>query len=56
MLTCKHTTRLISQGQDRPLSLRERVMLRMHLMMCSGCSNFNKQILFIRTACRKIGG
>ncbi|WP_127476115.1 zf-HC2 domain-containing protein [Sulfurivermis fontis] len=56
MLTCKHATKLMSQAQDRPLTLRERIGLRLHLMMCSGCTQFERQLHFIRTACRRIGG
>ena len=56
MLSCKHATKLMSQSQDKPLGLKERVGLRFHLMMCSGCNNYNKQMEFIRRACRRIGG
>ena len=56
MLTCKEATKLISQEQDRPLSIKERAALRLHLMMCSGCNNYNKQMEVIRKACRRFGG
>ena len=56
MMTCKQATGLMSQAQDRPLTLKERITLRLHLMMCSGCSNFNRQMDFIRKAFRRIGG
>jgi hypothetical protein len=56
MLNCKQTTQLLSEKQDRPLSFRERVALRLHLMMCSGCTNYDRQMEFIRKACRRIGG
>ena len=56
MMNCKHATQLISQQQDRKLGIMERIGLRLHLLICSGCSNFNKQIDFIRVACRRIGG
>lgn len=55
MLTCKNATKLMSQAQDRPLPLRERISLRFHLMICSGCNNYNKQMSFIRKACRHMG-
>ncbi|AUM00218.1 hypothetical protein B4966_08600 [Rhodocyclaceae bacterium] len=48
MLSCKEATRLCSEALDRPLSLRERLALRMHLMMCSGCTNYHDQMAFIR--------
>ncbi|WP_275099678.1 zf-HC2 domain-containing protein [Sedimenticola hydrogenitrophicus] len=56
MLNCKQTTKLLSEKQDRPLSFRERVALRLHLIMCSGCTNYDRQMGFIRKACRRIGG
>lgn len=53
MLTCKEVTHLLSEGQDRKLTVAERVRLEMHLLMCSGCSNFRRQMEFLRTACRQ---
>ncbi len=52
MLSCKEATRLISESQERKLSLLETVPLRFHLMMCTGCHNFSKQIRFLREAMR----
>lgn len=53
MLSCKEVTHLLSDGQDRKLTLAERINLEMHLAMCKGCSNFRKQMEFLRTACRR---
>jgi len=53
MLSCKDATKLMSQSQDRKLSLMERISLRLHLMMCSGCRNFNEQMAFLRHASRR---
>ncbi len=53
MLTCKEVTHLLSEGQDRKLTVAERVRLEMHLLMCEGCSNFRKQMDFLRAACRR---
>jgi predicted anti-sigma-YlaC factor YlaD len=53
MLSCKDVTHLLSEGLDRKLSLGERVQMEMHLAMCKGCSNFRKQMDFLRTACRR---
>ncbi len=54
MLNCKQATELMSRGMDRSLSLSRRISLRIHLMMCSGCRNLNKQMQFLRQASRKI--
>lgn len=51
--TCKHTAELLSQSQDRPLALAEKFRLRMHLMLCSGCRNFARQLTFMRSALRR---
>lgn len=48
MLTCKEATRLSSEALDRALTLRERLSLRMHIMMCSGCTNFETQMQHLR--------
>lgn len=53
MLTCKEATRLSSEALDRDLSLRERLSLRMHLMMCSGCTNFEEQMRHLRQITRR---
>lgn len=50
LLSCKETTRLLSQGEDRKLGLGERVTLRLHLAICEGCSNVQAQFGFLRRA------
>ncbi|MEO8859481.1 MAG: hypothetical protein ABI343_21050 [Burkholderiaceae bacterium] len=35
---------------ERKLLLQERMSLRMHLMMCSGCTNFRRQMNTMRSA------
>ena len=53
MLRCKEATHLLSEAQDRSLSLSERLQLKMHLAMCTGCRNFKGQMEFLRKACRR---
>ena len=55
MLTCKEVSRLVSQGLDRRLGFGERIALRVHLSICEGCSNFSKQVAFLRKAVARIG-
>ena len=50
MLTCKEASRLISQRQDRELSVGERLALRMHLALCAGCVRVSDQVDFLRRA------
>lgn len=53
MLTCKEATRRLSESLDRPLTLSERLSLRLHLAMCRGCSNYERQMVMLREACRR---
>ena len=53
MLTCKEATRVMSEAQDRPLAVGERLQLEMHLAICRGCRNYRQQIDFLRGACRR---
>lgn len=53
MLNCKDISRLLSESQDRKLSVSERLQLEMHLAMCKGCANFRKQMDFLREACHR---
>lgn len=56
MMNCKHATKLMSQEKDSRLSFKQRVSLRFHMMMCSGCRNYNKQMDFIRKAMQQYKG
>ncbi len=53
MLSCKEVTHLLSEGQDRKLTISEKVHLEMHLAMCRGCTNFKSQMSFLREACKR---
>ena len=44
MISCKEVARLVSEGLDRELPLRRRIGLRFHLMMCSACARYRRQI------------
>jgi hypothetical protein len=50
MMNCQQATRLISESQDRALSLSEKMSLKMHVLMCAGCKNFSLQIPFLSQA------
>lgn len=50
MLNCQETSRLLSESHDRPLTLRERLSLRLHLLMCDACSHFARQLRFLHKA------
>lgn len=44
MLSCKEATRLVSEGLDRELPFWRRMGLRLHVVMCRGCSRYTRQI------------
>jgi hypothetical protein len=51
--SCREVHRLVSEGMDRELSLYERARMRLHLMVCQACTNFNGQMGLIRRAMRQ---
>ncbi len=56
MLCCKEVSELVSLSLDRQLSLRERLGIRLHLMMCRMCRRYRKQITFISKATHQLLG
>jgi hypothetical protein len=51
-ISCKQASRLMSQSQDRELSIGERTSLQIHLAICRGCRAVNAQFAFLRRAIR----
>jgi hypothetical protein len=56
MLNCKEVTELCSQEMERPLRLGERFSLGAHLMMCTGCTNFRRQMKTLRLVAQVYAG
>jgi hypothetical protein len=48
MFTRKEVTRLVPDSMDRPLSLGQRIGMRLHLMICKLCSRYEQQLYLIR--------
>ena len=48
MMNCQEATRLMSESQERSLSMREKATLQLHTAMCSGCRNFGRQMHTLR--------
>ncbi len=48
MLNCWTATALASQAMDRELTMMERLKLKAHIAMCSGCRNFTSQVRDLR--------
>ncbi|MFL0797870.1 MAG: zf-HC2 domain-containing protein [Cellvibrionaceae bacterium] len=53
MKSCKEISRLVSESQDRPLSLMEKMSLRVHTFICGNCKNFEKNISFLQSAVKE---
>jgi predicted anti-sigma-YlaC factor YlaD len=47
MLSCKEATRLLSEKLDHELTLWQRMSLRMHVMMCSACRAYGRQLAIL---------
>lgn len=49
-LDCRDATRLVLEAEERPLTLVERLSLRMHLAICAACPRFVRQVRLMRSA------
>lgn len=45
MLTCRQATQLLSERQDRPLVLHEKMALGLHTRLCPACRRFGQQMV-----------
>ncbi|NOT17497.1 MAG: hypothetical protein HOP20_05450 [Sulfuriferula sp.] len=54
MLSCKDFSQRVSSGNEHELPLLTRWQMRLHLMLCSSCRNFNRQMQVITRAMRHI--
>lgn len=52
MMNCKQITRLLSDSLEHKLSLKEKIITRMHIVFCAGCRNFGRQMLILREITR----
>jgi hypothetical protein len=50
---CKSLTFLISQSFDRELSIRERIVLTLHLKICERCNRYLDHLVLMRQIARK---
>ncbi|MHC4969193.1 MAG: zf-HC2 domain-containing protein [Planctomycetota bacterium] len=51
--SCRRATFLISASLDRGLTRRERLALRMHLLICGPCRLFQRQLRLLRVFVRE---
>jgi hypothetical protein len=50
--TCKQMVAVMSESMERPLSLRERMLLKLHLWVCAWCVWYLEQLHIMRDAVR----
>ena len=50
---CKQTVEVISQSLERPLTLRERVLLKLHLWVCMWCVWYLEHLQIMRNTMRE---
>jgi hypothetical protein len=50
---CKQTVEVISQSLERPLSVRERVLLKLHLWVCMWCVWYLEHLQIMRDTMRE---
>lgn len=47
---CRDVTRLVLEGEERPLTLGERTLLQLHWAVCDRCTRFRRQVELMRGA------
>jgi len=50
IISCKHASRLVSKREDAALSAWQRLVLRLHLSVCTACRRFERQVRLLRSA------
>ena len=52
MFSCKEISRRVSDSMDHDLYLHQRIMIRIHLLMCRYCARFRRQMVLLRELSR----
>jgi hypothetical protein len=45
---CKSMTPLIGESLDRKLTIREKIVMKLHLITCQACANYLSNLKFMR--------
>ena len=48
--SCRHVAGILLLREERPLTLGERLRLRLHMPLCDACPRFERQVSFMRVA------
>ncbi|TCK17720.1 hypothetical protein DFR30_0962 [Thiogranum longum] len=54
-LSCKDICFMVSESHDRKLTLRERISVKTHLLMCNACKRMARQLELLRAASQRYG-
>jgi hypothetical protein len=49
---CRETVAVISESMERPLTLREKFLLKLHMAVCSWCQWYMEHLLTLRETLR----
>lgn len=49
--SCQQVSQLVSDAHERQLTLSERLRLRLHLLICSICRNYARDIRLLKLVC-----
>ena len=55
MMSCQEAARLISEEKDHPLSLGQKLGLKMHLSMCALCRGYKKNLEMLSLIAARAG-
>lgn len=53
--SCAEMSRLTSRALEQPLTLKMRMMLRLHFVICAWCRRYFEQINFLHNTAPKLG-
>ncbi len=53
MLMCKEATQLLSESLEHRLPWRDRLRLRLHVLICAGCRRTGEQFSFLHSISRR---
>jgi hypothetical protein len=53
IISCRDASRLVSKREDAALSSWQRLLLQLHLSVCTACTHFERQVRFLRSAMQK---
>lgn len=52
---CRQITRTVSRGYEQPLGIAMRVRLRLHLLICTACERYARQLELLHRAASRSG-